>query len=314
MIQVHRDLYNLPKFKNAVVTIGTFDGVHSGHQQIIQQLKNEAEGINGETVIITFYPHPRKIISAGTNDVRILTTLDEKIDLLDKHGVAHLVVVPFDNQFAQQSAEEYVKDFIVAKFHPSTLIIGYDHRFGKNRKGDYHLLEDMGEVFNYKVKEIPGHILHDITISSTKIRAALLSNDVATANEFLGYRYFFSGEIIEGDKIGRTIGYPTANIKILEDEKLVPGDGVYAVKVSGGNLNSTLNGMMYIGTRPVVNGKYRVIEVNLFNFEGDVYGQVLKVEIHHFVREDIHFTGLEPLKIQLAKDKEATLLKLQHLD
>jgi riboflavin kinase/FMN adenylyltransferase len=310
MIQVHRDLNNLPKFKNAVVTIGTFDGVHTGHQQIIKQLKNEAVAINGETVIITFYPHPRKIISAGTNDVRILTTLDEKIDLLNKHGVDHLVVVEFTNEFAQQSAAEYVKDFIVAKFHPSTLIIGYDHRFGKNRTGDYHLLEEMGEVFNYKVKEIPGHILHNITISSTKIRAALLSNDIATTNEFLGYEYFFSGEIIEGDKIGRTIGYPTANFKILEEEKLVPGDGVYAVKVSGENLRSH-SGMMYIGTRPVVNGKYRVIEVNLFDFDGDVYGQILKVEIHYFIRGDIHFTGLEPLKIQLAKDKEATLLTLE---
>lgn len=310
MIQVHRDLNNLPVFKNAVVTIGTFDGVHSGHQQIIRQLKNEAQAINGETVIITFYPHPRKIISGGTNDVRILTTLDEKIKLLDDHGVDHLVVVQFDSQFAQQNAEEYVRDFIVAKFHPSTLIIGYDHRFGKNRTGDYHLLEDMGLEFGYKVKEIPEHILHDVTISSTKIRAALLSNDIATANEFLGYRYFFSGEIIQGDKIGRTIGYPTANIKILEEEKLVPGDGVYAVKVSVESMG-TFNGMMYIGTRPVVNGKYRVIEVNLFDFEGEVYGQILKVEMHYFVRADIHFTGLEPLKNQLAKDKEDTLSKLQ---
>jgi riboflavin kinase/FMN adenylyltransferase len=310
MIQVHRDFNHLPTFKNAVITIGTFDGVHLGHQQIITQLKNEAASINGETVIITFHPHPRRIVSGGTSEVKILNTLNEKIHLLDKHGVQHLVVVPFTNSFSEQTAEEYIKDFIVNKFQPSIIIIGYDHRYGKERKGDYNLLESMGKQFNYEVKEISEHILNDITISSTKIRGALLHNDINTANTFLGYKYFFTGTVIEGDKIGRTIGYPTANLKISDDEKLVPGDGVYAVEAIRKKNDETLKGMMYIGTRPVVNGKYRVIEVNFFDFEEDIYGEHLQVEIHHFIREDLPFNGLEALKIQLEKDKEQTLSKL----
>jgi riboflavin kinase/FMN adenylyltransferase len=311
MIQVHKNLNDLPKFKNAVVTIGTFDGVHLGHQQIINQLNNEAASINGETVIITFHPHPRKIVSGGTSDVKILTTLEEKIELLNKHGVQHLVVVPFTDEFSEQSAEEYVKDFIVSKFQPHTIIIGYDHHYGKGRKGDYHLLEKMGEQYGYTVKEISEHILNEITISSTKIRGALLHNDITTANAFIGHKYFFSGVIIEGDKIGRTIGYPTANIKMNDEEKLVPGDGVYAVDVILNKDCSRHKGMMYIGTRPVVNGKYRVIEVNIFDFDKDIYGETLKVELHHFIREDLPFKGLEELKVQLRKDKEATLAKLR---
>jgi riboflavin kinase/FMN adenylyltransferase len=311
MIQVHKDLNQLPKFKNAVITIGTFDGVHLGHQQIINQLKDEAQSLDGETVIITFHPHPRKIISGGTSDVKILNTLDEKIELLSKHGVQHVVVVPFTEGFSEQSAKEYVKDFIVSKFHPHTIIIGYDHHFGKGRKGDYHLLERMGERYNYKVKEISEHILNQITISSTKIRGALLHHDINAANNFLGYKYFFSGVVIEGDKIGRTIGYPTANIKMNDEGKLVPGDGVYAVEVLLKNNCSRYKGMMYIGTRPVVNGKYRVIEVNIFNFTENIYGEIVQVELHHFIREDIPFKGLEELTVQLKKDKEATLEKMQ---
>lgn len=310
MIQVHRDLNDLPRFKNAVITIGTFDGVHVGHQQVIQQLKNEAKAINGETVIITFHPHPRKIVSGGTSDVKILTTLEEKIELLNLHGIQHLVVVPFTDEFSKLTAEEYIGKFIVSKFSPSVIIIGYDHHFGKDRKGNYDLLEKLGNNFGYKVNEIPPHLLNEIAISSTKIRGALLHHDIEAANNFLGYKYFFSGVIIEGDKIGRTIGYPTANIKMTEEEKLVPGDGVYAVQIKVQNLTSTYTGMMYIGTRPVVNGKYRVIEVNIFDFNQDIYGAQVQVDIHHFIRADLPFEGLEELKVQLKKDKEATLKKM----
>jgi len=307
MIQVHRDLDQLPKFKNAVITIGTFDGVHLGHQQIIGQLKNEAALINGETVIITFHPHPRKIIAGGTSDVQILTNLEEKTALLNKHGVQHLVVVPFTEEFSQQRPEEYIKDFIVSKFHPSVIIIGYDHHFGKERQGNYHLLEKMGEHFGYSVKEIPRHILNEITISSTKIRGALLHHDINAANTYLGYKYFFSGVVIEGDKIGRTIGFPTANIKMTEEEKLVPGDGVYAVELILKKDAAILKGMLYIGTRPVVNGKYRVIEVNIFDFNKNIYGEPVEVTIHFFTRGDLPFKGLEELKFQLIKDKDAVL-------
>ena len=217
MIQVHSDLMHLPTFKNAVITIGTFDGVHLGHQQIIQQLKNEAAAIDGETVIITFHPHPR-IIVGGPSQVKILNTLEEKIEMLDAKGIQHVVVIPFNEAFANQTAEEYITNFLVEKFHPHTIFIGYDHRFGKNRHGDYHLLEDMGKLNNYEVKEIPEHVLNELIISSTRVREALLKSDIDTANEYLGYAYFFEGTVVEGNKLGRTLGYPTDNIKIAEAE------------------------------------------------------------------------------------------------
>jgi len=313
MIQVHRDLQHLPAFKNAVITIGTFDGVHLGHQQIIKLLKEEAAAIGGETVIITFYPHPRKIVSNGKSEVKILNTLDEKIELLNKKGVDHLAVIAFDDVFANQTAEEYIENFLVKKFCPHTVIIGYDHKFGKNRSGDYHLLEKMGEMFNYRVKEIPEHILDDITVSSTKIREAILRNNIDIANAFLGYAYFFEGKVVEGNKLGRTIGYPTANLIIEDEEKLVPGNGVYAVTVTIGQKEPVLKGMMNIGVRPTVNGTKRTIEVNIFDFNEDIYGQKMQVHVHAYLRGEVKFDGFDQLKEQLAKDKVNTQLLLQDI-
>ncbi len=303
MMQVHKDLQHLPYFKKAVITIGTFDGVHLGHQQIIKLLKEEAADIGGETVIITFYPHPRKIVSHGKSDVKILNTLEEKIELLNKKGVGHLAVIAFDDEFANQTAEEYIENFLVKKFHPHTIITGYDHKFGKNRLGDYHLLEKMGEKFNYQVKEIPEHVLNHVTISSTKIREALLKSDINTANTFLGYEYFFEGKVVEGNKLGRTIGYPTANIVIEGEEKLAPGNGVYAVTLTIRQKEPLLKGMMNIGMRPTVNGNKRTIEVNVFNFDEDIYGQHVRVYIYNYLRGEVKFDGLNQLKEQLAKDK-----------
>jgi len=316
-MQVHRDLENLPLFNKAVVTIGTFDGVHLGHSQIIQQLKEEATNIGGETIIITFHPHPRSIVG-DTVSVKLLTTPEEKIALLESHGINHLVIVPFDERFANQSAEEYVEDFLYKKFKPHTLIIGYDHKFGKGRKGDYHLLEDFGSKLGFKVKEISEQVLNEIVISSTQIRKALLHSDASTANNLLGYPYTFEGTVIEGDKIGRTIGYPTANIQMDNEDKLVPGDGVYAVTIHRpqsidyslvpaiDHRPSTidfLKGMMYIGSRPVVNGKRRVIEVNIFDFDENIYGKTVRVHVHQFIRGDMKLDGLDALKKQLADDK-----------
>ncbi len=311
MIQVHRDLQHLPDFKKAVITIGTFDGVHLGHQQIIKLLKKEAAEIGGETVIITFYPHPRKIVTHGKSDVKILNTLEEKIELLNEKGVDHLVVVAFDDDFANQTAEEYIENFLVKKFHPHTIIIGYDHKFGKNRLGDYHLLEKMGEKFNYKVKEIPEHVSNHVTISSTKIREALLKNDIENANTYLGYKYFFEGKVVEGNKLGRTIGYPTANLVIEDEEKLVPGNGVYAVTLTIGQNKSLLKGMMNIGMRPTVNGNKRTIEINIFDFNHDIYGQYLRVYLYAYLRGEVKFEGLDQLKEQLAKDKVNAELQLK---
>ncbi len=302
MIQVHGNLKELPTFKNAAITIGSFDGVHLGHQQILAQLKQEAAAIGGETVVITFHPHPRKIVSGGGREVKILTTLPEKIDLLDKHGIHHLVVTPFNEAFSLQSPEEYVEHFLVKKFHPHTIIIGYDHRFGKGRSGDYHLLEKLGETFGYRVKEISESLLNEIIISSTRVREALTQSDIETANRRLGYDYFFSGTVVEGNKLGRTIGYPTANLEIAEEEKLIPGNGVYAVTVSV-NQGDFLHGMMNIGVRPTIGGSKRVIEVNIFDFDQDIYGSTLKVVVKSFIRGEVKFNGLEMLKEQLGNDK-----------
>jgi riboflavin kinase/FMN adenylyltransferase len=279
-----------------------------GHQKIIAQLKQEAEATNGETVILTFHPHPRKVVKQN-NEVRILTTLAEKIELLDKQGVEHLVVIPFTEAFANLSAHEYIADFLVAKFRPRTIIIGYDHKFGNGRKGDYRLLEELSSINNYRVNEIPERVINQITISSTKIREALLKSDVATANSYLGYAYFFEGVVAEGNKLGRTIGYPTANLLINDAEKLVPGNGVYAVEalVDG----AVIKGMMNIGVRPTVDGTKRTIEVNLFDFDTDIYGKTIRVFLKYFLRGEQKFDGLDGLKTQLEVDKQQALQKLQ---
>lgn len=308
-MQVHRNLEKLPVFRNAIVTIGTFDGVHLGHQKIISQLKEAAKNTNGETVIITFHPHPRKIVSSVPGDIKLLTTLNERIALLNTAGIDHLVVVPFDNKFSNLSAEAFITEFLYKSFKPHTLIIGYDHRFGKGRKGDYHLLETFGEKLGFKVKEINEELLNEAIVSSTKIRSALLDRNVNTANDFLGYHYFFEGTVVEGNKLGRTIGYPTANLHIESEEKLIPADGIYACKVivTGKEVSAVKKGMMYIGNRPVVEGKHRTIEVNIFDFDEDIYGETLKVFMHDYIRGDVPLNGLDELKAQLAKDKEMIL-------
>ena len=314
-MQVHRDISNLPFFKNAVITIGTFDGVHTGHLQIINQLKKEAEQVDGETVIITFDPHPRMIISKtdlSKDAIKLLNTLPEKIELLQKQNIDHLVIVPFTLEFSEQSAEQYIKDFLVEKFHPHSLIIGYDHRFGKNRQGDYKLLEAYQSTFSFKVKEIPEHVLHHIIISSTRIRHALEEKDINTANEYLGYPYFFEGNVIEGNKLGRTLGYPTANIEVNDKNKLIPANGVYAVEVSIATDNDIvhqisyvkhLKAMMNIGVRPTVGGTKKVIEVNIFDFDTSIYNQTIRVYVNYFLRDEVKFNELDALKEQLSIDK-----------
>ena len=320
-MQVHRSIHNLPEFKNSVVTIGTFDGVHLGHQQIIKQLKEEAARINGETVIITFHPHPRSIVKKS-QPVFLLTTLDEKISLLRSFGIDHLIVVPFDKSFAEQNPEDYITNFLFEKCRPHTLIIGYDHRFGKNRAGDYHLLEQFGRQLGFTVKEIPEQLINHITVSSTRIREALLQNDIETANSYLGYKYFFEGMVVDGNKLGRTLGYPTANIIIHDEEKLVPANGIYVAEaeviegegsqpaVQGSKL---LKGMMSIGLRPTVDGKNRTIELNIFDFERDIYGYTMKVFMCAYLRKEEKFNSLDELKAQIDIDKQNSLEYFENL-
>lgn len=313
-MQVHRQLNHLPVFNKAVITIGSFDGVHTGHQQIIRQLKEEATKVGGESIIITFYPHPRKVIGSAQTEFNLLTTLDEKIELLNKAQIDHLVVVPFTRDFSDQPALSYIKDFLFSHFHPHTIIIGYDHRFGKNREGNFELLENYKTEFEYEVKEIPEHVLNKITVSSSKIREALLKGEVQTATELLGYDYFFEGLVVHGDKRGRTIGFPTANLRMEDKEKLVPGNGVYAVKcyvrINTGE-TAVFNGMMNIGIRPTVNGLSRMIEVNIFDFNEDIYGKQMKVQMIKRLRDERKFSGLDELKTQLHNDRQAAMLALK---
>ncbi|MBC7902132.1 MAG: riboflavin biosynthesis protein RibF [Gemmatimonadaceae bacterium] len=306
-MKVYFSTNELPEFKKAVVTIGTFDGVHLGHQQIINQLREEAARIGGETVIVTFDPHPRKIVSE--NPLELINTLEEKTALLAKNGIDHLVVVPFTEAFSRQDASAYVEDFLIGRFHPHTVIIGYDHRFGKGRLGDFKLLEDYAAKGHFELIEIAAHLLHSITISSTIIRKALISANLEEANNYLGYSYFFEGVVIEGNKLGRTISYPTANLLVEDADKLIPGNGVYAVTATLAK-GSELKGMMNIGVRPTVGGIARVIEVNLFDFDKDIYGEKLQVTLRKYLRAEQKFAGLDALKDQLAIDKTLSIKSL----
>jgi riboflavin kinase/FMN adenylyltransferase len=322
-MRVYRDLSSLPVFRNAVITIGTFDGVHLGHKQIIAQLKEEAARINGESVIITFHPHPRKIISSVPGDIKLLNTLEERIELLNKTGIDHLVIVPFNHLFANQTAEQYIKDFLYHYFKPYTVIIGYDHRFGKGREGDYHLMDKYGEELGFTVKEISEKLLNEVIVSSTKIRQSLLDSNISVANDFLGYPYFFEGLIVEGNKLGRKLGYPTANLHVESEDKLIPGNGVYAVMVNRSfptgdrdlpfnhQGETFLKGMMNIGLRPTVDGKQRMIEVNIFDFDEDIYGQRIRIYLKQYVRGEKKFNGLDELKLQLSQDRITALEILQ---
>ena len=314
-MHIYRHLDQLPQFQRSVITIGTFDGVHTGHARILDQLRREADRIDGETVIITFYPHPRKVVKGGAEGVRLINTLEEKIELLSWQGIDHLVIVPFTEAFSNLTAEEYITDFLLARFHPHTVIIGYDHRFGKGRLGDYHLLERFSASEGFVLQEIPVHLLDEVSVSSTRIREAIQQTDIDTANQLLGYPFFFSGRVIKGNQLGRTLGYPTANLEVENSEKLTPANGIYAVEAQllpteGLFSSPRLQGMMSIGTRPTIDGTHRTIEVNLFDFGEDIYGRELRVFVRKYLRPELKFNGLEELKTAIARDKVDTLSAL----
>lgn len=307
-MQVYRNTEVLPLFRNAVLTIGTFDGVHTGHQQVIAQMSKEAAQIQGETVIITFDPHPRTVLNAASG-IRLLNTTEEKTELLSEMGIDNLVIVPFTEAFAQLSAEDYIGRFLVRNFHPHTIIIGYDHHFGKGRTGNYELLKKSSEIHHFRLKEIPAHVLDSISVSSTRIREAISAGSMDIANTLLGYTFFFSGTVIEGNKLGRTIGYPTANLRINDPYKLIPGDAVYAVDAAvSDEPGIRLKGMMNIGYRPTVDGSKKMIEVNLFDFDGQIYGKTLKVFVKKYLRAEQRFSGLDALKEQLGVDRKEALM------
>jgi len=303
-MQVHFQLHQLPRFINPVLTIGTFDGVHSGHMAILNELKQQAKALSGETIVITFHPHPRRILN-NADAPALLTSLDERIERFQSLGIDHLVVVPFDPAFSELKAEDYVEQFIVSYFHPKLIIIGNDHRFGRSRSGDFSLLSKMGNSFGYQVMEIPEQVLNASRVSSTNIRQALLNGDIKLANQLLTYPYQLTGKVVVGDKLGRTLGFPTANLAINDSDKLIPASGVYAVTVQLKKDEKTRNfqGMMNIGYRPTVNGKERRIEVHIFSFDEDIYNETLSVCLLAYTRKEMKFAGLEALKEQLHKDK-----------
>ncbi|MFZ4633925.1 MAG: riboflavin biosynthesis protein RibF [Saprospiraceae bacterium] len=302
-MHTHKDLAALPAFQNAVVTIGSFDGVHTGHRRILDRVAALARQCGGESVVLTFEPHPRAVLQPHDERFRLITTTEEKLELLKQAGVNHTVLVPFSKAFAEQTAEQYVNDFLVRLFHPRYIVIGYDHRFGKNRQGDIHFLRQYEVTHGFEVVEIPAQEVEDIAVSSTKIRQAIESADIVHANRLLGHPFSFSGTVVEGKQIGRTIGFPTANVQINDPHKLIPPPGIYAAIARCAQ--GIFNAMLYIGNRPTIQNDHRglTIEVNLLHFNGDLYGQNLSVDVHDFIRPDKTLHGLAELQAQIEQDK-----------
>ena len=303
-MKTHYVLDELPSFRRAVITIGSFDGVHLGHQQLLARINRMAQARGGESVVITFDPHPRTVLQPDDNSLRLLTTTAEKERLCSEHGVDHFVVVPFSPAFSQQTATEYIENFLARCFAPDRIVIGYDHRFGRGRDGDVALLRYHAPRLGYEVIEIAPKEVNELTVSSTKIRNALEHGRVMVAAELLGRPYELTGEVVMGKQLGRTIGYPTANLRPTHPLKLIPVDGIYSVSASvGGHL---LPGMLYIGNRPALDdGRGKTIELHLFDFSGDLYGQSITVHFDRYLRGDLMLDGMEALAEQLARDESA---------
>lgn len=305
---IHRDIDKLPDFKRAVITTGTFDGVHKGHLKIINQVKEESSGLKGESVLVTFFPHPRLVLQKrGAETLKLLTTFDEKIELLNKTGVDHLVVVPFTQEFSKMEADDYITQFLVKKLKPRCIITGYDHHFGRNRKGDFLLLQDFGKKYHYSVKEIPEYVLEEVIISSTRIRKALSEGDIKIANEFLGYDFFIDGTVVHGNKIGRTLSYPTANIRVENKNKIVPKYGIYIVGISKLHTeddNRIYPAMMSIGIRPTLDDNKETIEAHIFDFDQVLYGKRLRIHFKSYIRPELKFDNLEQLKEKMQEDEK----------
>jgi len=309
-LKIFNSIKSFNATKPTIVTIGTFDGVHLGHHKIVAQITKNAHALNCESLVLTFFPHPRMVLQEGT-EMKQLNTLNEKIALLDNLGIDNLVVHPFDKEFSRLTAEEFVKKVLVDVFKIKKIIIGHDHRFGRNRTATIDDLINFGETYGFVVEQISAKEINEVSISSTKIRNALLEGNIELATNYLGYDYSFTGTIIKGKQLGRTIGYPTANITIEEDYKLIPNNGVYIAKsVLNGK---TVFGMMNIGNRPTVDGTKQTIEINFFDFKQDLYGQKITISLLHRMRSEQKFESLDALKNQLGKDKKTALAFIENL-
>lgn len=310
-MKVYRGIEKFKKLPNAVVTSGTFDGVHIGHQKILKRLKKIAKSTNGETVLITFWPHPRLVLG-NDRSIKLISAFEEKIKLLRQFGLDHLVIINFTKEFSKTSSSDFIKNILVDGIGTKTLVIGYDHRFGHNREGSFEALSANSNEYGFSVEEIPQQEIHHIAVSSTKIRNHLKQGEIHISNEFLGYSHCIHGKVIKGNQLGRKLGFPTANIKINSELKLIPSSGSYAVKVECRGMEYF--GMLNIGVRPTVNSHLpeaertvQTIEVNIFDFTEDIYGEEIAIKFIKLIRKEEHFESLESLKTQLSIDKETAL-------
>ena len=311
-MKVYRDFEEVGNIPNAVLTIGTFDGVHLGHQKIIERLKYEAKKTNGETVLFTFFPHPRMVINPTNHGLKLIQTEAEKIENLERLGLDHLIIFPFTKAFSNLSADEFVKEYLIEKLHVKTIVVGYDHQFGKNREGTLKHLQKLSEILPFEVIEIPAHEVDEINVSSTKIRKAIEIGDVQTANNYLNEPFEISGKVVQGNQIGRTIGFPTANIEVDDALKIIPAIGVYAVEIVLADQRK-LEGMMNIGIRPTVSDSEEIkIEVFIFDFSEPIYDQRIKVYLLQRIRGEHRFQSLEVLRAQLQEDEKTVRSIFSH--
>lgn len=301
-MKVYHSISDFQNVSRPILTTGTFDGVHFGHKIIIDRLKEIAKNQNGETVLLTFSPHPRMVLFPDDHNLQLINTLDEKIKLLEQVGIEHLIIHPFTMAFSRTTSMQFVRDIIVNELNTHKLVIGYNHHFGRNREGSFEHLKEYAPLYGFEVEEISAQLIDDVSISSTKIRNSLLSGDVSKAADYLGYNYLLKGQVIEGQQIGRTIGFPTANLKVLDGSKLIPKDGVYAVHVEV--KRQAFKGMMNIGNNPSFISKKHSLEVHIFDFDSDIYDEQIEVRFIKRIREEISFDNLDALKIQLEQDED----------
>ena len=304
-MKIFHNIIEVRNIPNAVVTIGTFDGVHLGHQAIFKKMKSLAQSVGGQTVVVTFSPHPRQVLNIDSSNLRFINTPEDKLRKFEEFGIDNVLIINFTREFSRTPSEVFIKDYIIDNIHPAYIVVGYDHHFGKNRMGDFDLLSDLKKKYNFKVERIAAQDVENIAISSTKIRNALAVGNVKSANRLLGYAYSVTAEVIRGNEIGRTIGFPTANLELPKEYMLFNRGGVYACLVQ-------YNGLIYkamanIGHRPTIGDRAEgdlLIEVNLFDFDGDLYGQHLRVSFIDRIRDEFKFEGLPELKAQLELDRE----------
>ncbi|WP_396153767.1 bifunctional riboflavin kinase/FAD synthetase [Flavobacterium sp.] len=309
-MKTFQSIYDFQPKNKTVLTLGTFDGVHIGHKKIIEKLIQNSSWCECESLVLTFFPHPRMVLQDNT-EIKLLNTIDERTELLQKSGLDNLIIHPFDQAFSRLTAEEFVSSILVDQFNVKKIIIGYDHRFGRNRTADIHDLIEFGQKYEFEVEQISAQEIDEVSVSSTKIRNALTEGNVKLANDYLGYNYLLSGIITKGKGIGRTLDFPTANLQIQETYKLIPKNGVYIVQ----SLleNKLVYGMMNIGFNPTVNGESKSIEIHFFDYEGDLYTKNIQIQLVDRIRDEVKFENLEKLKEQLYKDKTVALHYIKSL-